>query len=120
MFVFSMPILAIVAIARAVEPKLAAFVALVVLPFSIGTLSHGRVAGGWPPITLALGLLRAVYYNAVVLGIVLGSVLYAPDLGVSVGWSSMDVIGVTVTAAGLSVVAACLFPLLARIVGWQP
>jgi hypothetical protein len=116
-FVFAIPVLAVVFLTGDLEVTFATVVALGALVVGVGLQRHRPLGPPWPGMTPLLVLVRLVVYNvAIAAGLVLGGLAFAEPV-VDFSWVEQPILGPSLVAAvvGLAVVGG--FPYLASALG---
>lgn len=115
--VFAIPILAVVFLTGDVEVTFVLLAALCSLVLGVAVQRHRPLGLPWPGMTPLLVLVRLVVYNvALAAGLALGGLLFA-DPVVGFSWVEQPILGPSLVAALVAVVAVVGFPYLASVLG---
>lgn len=116
-FVFAVPVLALVMLAGDVELTFVAITALATLVFGIGLQRHRPLGPPWPRVTPLLGLVRLVVYNVVLaVALWLGETLFAEPV-VDIAWATEPLVAPSLVAAAVVLVVVVGFPYLLVALG---
>jgi hypothetical protein len=116
-FVFTVPVLAVVMLAGDVELTFVAVAALATMVLGVGIQRQRPLGPPWPKVTPLLGLLRLVVYNvALAATLWMGEVAFAEPL-VDISWASGPLVAPSLVAVVLMIVVVVAVPYLTVALG---